>query len=133
MKDYERKDLLLKLFADNIEPGSYVDVNIEPCCDLTGFDKHRIDVILSDMQKQGLLVYAGKNAHNTTHIQITEKLFEFLSVGGYSAKHQLMEIEFEKLQLEIKALEKKLSVQDLANLTSIASNIGSVIGLLYGK
>lgn len=127
MKDYEKKDLILKQFAEELQAGSLFNIEIEVLCKMTGFDKYRIDAILNDMQEHGFIIYKGRQADNTAYVAIKERLYEFIELGGYTAKFKLLEQEMQRLELEVEKLQKKLSINDVSNLTTIVSGVKGLV------
>jgi hypothetical protein len=133
MKDYEKKDLILNLFKNEVIPGRANFINIEPLMEITGFDKYRLDSVLTGMKEDRLIEYDGLNSHNQVTIVIKERLYEFYDLGGYTMKYELFEDKFEKLDLEIKKLENKFGLQELSNISSISSSLISMISTVFGK
>ncbi len=117
----EIKDRLLITLKDNLSRYDlFVDQDRFPSIDL-----QLIRSLVRQFEKRGFLTILETLGYGSHRIRVEVEADDFLRNGGHIIEDQIINNELLKLELEIKKLEKEISVH---TYNTILTSIGTIAG-----
>jgi hypothetical protein len=95
---------------------------------------NELGAILNSFKIEGLISeYRGMTHEKYFDFIVNEKAHLKLSRGGFQMEEIILELELTKLNTEIDRLNKKIGADNLSNITTIASNLTSILSVFFKK
>lgn len=120
------KDEILHLITDN-NSEMVCGLNVHEVSEEYNVSWRVIDAILDEFERLNLITNE-RSLGGSIWIQIHVPAFDLVRRGGFIASEELLYQNIEKLLLEIESLKPNMP-EKIANITSIASNIATALGL----
>ena len=128
MITFEMKDRVLNAI---VQYGMKLGINIHESEKEFSMNKDYLCAILDQFEKLEL-IEQSKMLGGTIFISVTANAHDFVSHGGFEGQENLLKNNIEKLLLEIESLKPSMP-EKINELTSIAANIATALGLFFFK
>lgn len=121
----EQKDLILKYICDECEYDVHSVFETNEFFSVAHIEVNELEGILCQFSRMGLIGPDPYVSEYKTNIELRMEAQDFLRIGGFTAKDEILKQNIEKLNLEVQKLREDQSdpLAAAANIATIATSI----------